>query len=392
MRSLDSAEGSAAVVLTTLPAMTPRRLRALLQGRSPSNVLSSLTSWSASEGPPSTPLDAVFSAQGRHREGRRLGEMWQSALDDTRARVLAGCRTVERAMGVVLLGDEDYPSILDKDPHAPAVLFVTGDLAALRRPRVGIVGTRHATAHGRACARHFGAVLSDHGIAVVSGLARGIDVSAHRGVLANLSVSTNDCAGPPIGVVASGLDVVYPPEHEDVWNAVVRHGVLVSESPPGTEPQAFRFPLRNRIIAGLCDVLIVVESRITGGSMITVREALSRGVTVMAVPGSTSTRASEGTNALIRDGASIAIEPDDVLAVLGIEEHKRCPEFDPRPRPTEGDAEILQTIGDSPVILEQIVQRTGGELGAVALALGRLEAQGWLMCTAGWFERLGPAC
>jgi DNA processing protein len=135
-------------------------------------------------------------------------------------------------------------------------------------------------------------------------------------------------------------------------------------------------------------VLVVVESKAAGGSMITVRAALERQVTVMAVPGSTSTRAAEGTNLLIRDGASIAVEPEDVLAVLGIESHRRIARFDPRPRPAPGDAELLALIGDDPMTLDHIVSRARRDLGEVALALGRLEALGWLMCTAGWFEKV----
>jgi DNA processing protein len=296
----------------------------------------------------------------------------------------------DTSFDVCVLGDSKYPQQLAHDPEAPGVLFVQGDIGCLDRPRVGIIGTRHATAHGRSCARHFGDVLSAHGVAVVSGLARGIDVSAHRGVLQRIADSpcSLDDVGRPIGVVASGLDVVYPPEHGEVWADVARRGVLLSESPPGTEPHAFRFPLRNRIIAALCDVLVVVESKITGGSMITVRAALERQVTVMAVPGSTSTRASEGTNLLIRDGASIAVEPEDVLAVLGIESHRRVAKFDPRQRPSSEDAKILELLGDDPMTLDHIVSRTRRDLGEVALALGRLEARGWLMCTAGWFEKV----
>jgi DNA processing protein len=328
---------------------------------------------------------------------RSLGEIWHSALDDVTRRV---DETIARdpwfeAMQVCVLGDPDYPRVLAHDPDAPAVLFALGNLAALNQQRVGIIGTRHATAHGRACARCFGDALAGHGVAVVSGLARGIDVSAHRGVIDHLrheqaspENASAQSLGLPIGVVASGLDVVYPPEHRDVWDDVAHLGVLIAESPPGTEPHAYRFPLRNRIIAALCDVLVVVESRATGGSMITVREALQRGVTVLAVPGSTSTRAAEGTNLLIRDGASIAVEPDDVLAVLGIEQCRHRASFDPRVTPVAGDADILDVMGNEPCTLDTIVERSRRDLPDVAVALGRLEAQGWLMCTAGWFERL----
>ncbi len=391
-------ERTDAVVVASLPAMTPRRLRSLLHGRRPSDIVTALGDWSMSRHRPTNPLDALLASPAVRADERCLGVIWRDALDDVTRRVeeMITRHTWFDALQVCTLGDPNYPSVLAHDPEAPAVLFALGDLGVMNQQRVGIIGTRHATAHGRACARRFGDALSNHGVAVVSGLARGIDVSAHRGLIDHLrrensrsSGEPQGSFGAPIGVVASGLDVVYPPEHTDVWDDVAHFGVLISESPPGTEPHAYRFPLRNRIIAALCDVLVVVESRATGGSMITVREALQRGVTVMAVPGSTSTRASEGTNLLIRDGASIAVEPEDVLAVLGIEQHRHRASFDPRTSPSVGDSEILAVLGDTPCTLDHIVEQSRRDLPDVAVALGRLEAHGWLLCTAGWFERLG---
>jgi len=278
--------------------MTPHRLRTLIRLRRPSDILITLESWSEASSPPTNPIDALLASSTTRESRRTLGEIWRDAIvarRDSMSRDDSASGVGDMPLYACVLGDSQYPQQLAHDPEAPGVLFVQGDLGCLDRPRVGIIGTRHATAHGRSCARHFGEVLSGHGVAVVSGLARGIDVSAHRGVLQRIGNSPHslDDVGRPIGVVASGLDVVYPPEHGQVWADVARRGVLLSESPPGTEPQAFRFPLRNRIIAALCNVLVVVESKVTGGSMITVRAALERQVTVMAVPGSTSARASE---------------------------------------------------------------------------------------------------
>lgn len=383
---------AAAIALASLPAMTPRRLRSLVHGRCPTDVIAAIESWSATERRVIGPLDSLLATESIRNAGRCLGAIWREALAARRAEIVRDVsRPGSTAQRVTVLGDEHYPRRLAIDPEAPGVLFSIGDFATLDGPRVGIVGTRHATAHGRCCARLFGRVLAAHGVGVVSGLARGIDISAHRGVLDHLRTSTGNASfsGRPIGAVASGLDVVYPPEHADEWTAVAETGLMLSESPPGTEPHAHRFPLRNRIIAALCDVLVVVESRATGGSMITVRSALERGVTVMAVPGSTSTRASEGTNRLIRDGALIAVEPEDVLAVLGLEAHRRSVRFDPRPRPSEADRVFLDVIGAEPLTLDHIVSRSGRDLADVALALGRLESQGWLMSTGGWFEQIG---
>jgi DNA processing protein len=203
---------------------------------------------------------------------------------------------------------------------------------------------------------------------------------------------STDTAGP-IAVVATGLDVVYPREHHSLWAEVGERGLLLSENPPGTGPLPYRFPLRNRIIAALSEVLLVVESRLDGGSLITVREALDRGVTVMAVPGATSTKAAQGTNMLIRDGALVAIEPEDVLMALGLDTRRIVPSFDARQLPLWPDSDVLDLITTDPLTLNEVARLASEKLamsfGDVAVSLGRLEAHGWLMCTAGWFERVG---
>lgn len=292
---------------------------------------------------------------------------------------------------VYLLGDADYPWQLARDPSAPALLFVLGSLECLSARRVGIIGTRHATAYGRSMARSLGRDLAERGVCIVSGLARGIDASAHRGAL-----ETDDSdRGRAAGVVASGLDVVYPPEHGDLWHRIASDGVLLGESPPGTMPQPFRFPLRNRIIAALSEVVVVVESKVDGGSMITVRHALRRGVTVMAVPGATSTPASAGTNLLVRDGASVVLCAEDVLCALDLDTRRRQPFDELRPPPMGHDAHVLSLFGADPLTLDDVVALDSASanlgLGRVAVSLGRLETQGWIGCTGGWFERLGDS-
>ena len=288
-----------------------------------------------------------------------------------------------------LLGDADYPWQLAQDPSAPALVFALGSLECLAARRVGIIGTRHATAYGRSMARSLGRALADHGVCIVSGLARGIDVSAHRGALDAVDPER----GRAVAVVASGLDVVYPPEHRDPWNRIAVEGALLGESPPGTTPLPYRFPLRNRIIAALSEVVVVVESKVDGGSMITVRHALRRGVTVMAVPGATSTPASTGTNLLLRDGASVVLSAEDVLCALDLDTRRRNPFDDLRTPPTGDEAEVLALFGADPLTLDDVValdaQASNLGMGRVAMSLGRLETRGWIGCTGGWFERLG---
>lgn len=280
---------------------------------------------------------------------------------------------------VTWLGDARYPALLASDPDPPPVLFWRGDLAALDARRAAVVGTRNATAAGRDVAFRFGAELASHGVAVVSGLARGIDGCAHRGAL---SVE----AGVPVGVVGSGLDVVYPRAHHALWDAVAERGVLLSEHPPGTEAHGYHFPRRNRIVAALAEVVVVVESRETGGSLITAEEALRRGVSVLAVPGGVHNRAARGTNALVRDGATIALDTLDVLVAMSIEHRDGAPLAALGGHPEGGDGEIYDLCCDEPSTFEGLVERSGRDLREVAMSVARLDRQGWITLSDGWFE------
>ena len=396
--------------LALLPWMTPKRIRTLLSLGEPCVVTAILREWSTDRYArlvdiplvdiplvdiPAN-IHALLTTRCSKTVARTLGDVWCEAIRDS-VELAESLST----MDLHIIGRGDYPDILNDDQNAPPLLYSRGDLDLLNRRRVGIVGTRNATEHGRTMAYKFGKVLSQNGVAVVSGLARGIDAAAHRGVLAamsdsrtsdsTMSDSTNNAG--PIAVVATGLDVVYPREHHGLWKEVGEQGLLVSENPPGTGPLPYRFPLRNRIIAALSEVLLVVESRLDGGSLITVREALDRGVTVMAVPGATSTKAAQGTNMLIRDGALVAIEPDDVLIALGLDTRRQVPSFDSRQPPLWPDSEVLNLITSDPLTLNDFARLANEKLamsfGDVAVSLGRLEAHGWLMCTAGWFERIG---
>lgn len=364
------ADAACAAALAGLPSMTAHRLRVLLRHLAPREAFEV----AAGREPPPPPVDRILL-------DRDLARRWARAARDRPPEAVWN-RCLALGVGVSVLGSPGYPWVLALDRAAPAVLFHRGDLGALDRRRVGIVGTRNATAHGRSIAARFGAELAEHGVAVVSGLARGVDGAAHRGVL---SVR----AAPPVGVVASGLDVRYPPEHGDLWDAVAARGVLLSESPPGTPPEAHRFPLRNRILAALSEVLVVVESRASGGSLITAREARDRDVTVLVVPGSTASRASEGTNLLARDGAGLALDSTDVLVALGLDSRRARPgQCDPRRRPDPADQPLIELLADGGLELGELVARSGRSVGEVALALGRLERGGWVLDTGGWFERL----
>ena len=359
-----------AAALASLPQVGPQRLRVLV------NELGAYDAWRTIRGElPPTPRIAALFAQ------HDLGRVWRQAATDRLLEHIAESLTTS-GMSVLLWSDAEYPEALRGDPSAPAVLFVRGNITALRHRRVGVVGTRAASAAGRHFARKLSCELAANGVAVVSGLARGIDAAAHLGALDALD------SAPPIAVVASGLDVVYPREHARLWGSVAEHGVILSESPPGCAPDAFRFPLRNRILAALSEVLVVVESRETGGSMITVEEALKRGVTVMAVPGAPLSSTSAGTNQLLSQGAAPVRDATDVLVALGLDHERHRSHRETRIAPSPEDRVVLDALVQQPLTFDQLVQRVGLPIQEVAIRIGHLETQGWITANAGWWEAL----
>ena len=226
-----------------------------------------------------------------------------------------GRHYVSSGVQVLLPHRPGYPSMLADDPGAPAVLFALGDPGVLEsRARVAIVGTRSATHYGRQVASELAQELSSSGVVVVSGLALGIDGAAHAGALRG---GTGEAA-PPVAVVGTGLDVVYPNSNKALWELVASRGCVFSESPLGTRPHPGVFPARNRIIAALSNVVVVVESHYGGGSLYTAEAAARRSIPVCAVPGSVRSRASDGTNALLVDGCIPVRDATDVLVAISL--------------------------------------------------------------------------
>jgi DNA processing protein len=299
--------------------------------------------------------------------------------------VLAAHR--DAGVAVHPLGSAGYPPVLAADHQAPGVLFARGSLETLALPRVAIVGTRRCTRYGHDVAHRLGRDLAAAGVVVVSGLAKGVDGAAHEGALA---------AGgtPPVGVVGSGHDVVYPAVHRSLWRRVAEAGALLSEAPLGARPEQWRFPARNRIIAALAQAVVVVESHAAGGSMHTVVAANDRGRTILAVPGPVVSPASTGTNRLIADGCTPALDLDDVMVALGLDapapRRAGAPRQPPRLAAPDGPAaQVLDALGWAPATLDQLLGRTGLRPGPAAVALAELEAGGWVTATAGWWERTG---
>ncbi len=282
--------------------------------------------------------------------------------------------------------DTDHPPDLtaDIDP-APVVVRAGRRLAG--GPRVGIVGTRRSSSVGREIAFELGAGLAGAGVAVVSGLALGIDGAAHRGAL-------SADGAPPVAVVGSGADVVYPARHHELWAGIVAAGSLFTEVPLGGAPEPWRFPARNRLIAALSDLVVVVESRSAGGSLLTVEQAIRRDVSVMAVPGSLRNPAAAGTNQLLADGCAPARDVVDILVALGLSEattaarrrgetslaRSECP-FD------VGGNAVLEAVDDGPSTLDDLVRRTGLAVPKVLAGLDGLLHQGRIATDGARFTR-----
>lgn len=299
------------------PDVIARFVIAQLKSMSPSRA-----NWLLSSGEGTDPAEAAASAVAQLRKGqlpvgrrapigvdRDLVEKWRLGLQ----KINVEERLAEHAeLGIELLSPLDPRWPLAEDPDPPILLFYAGDLGLLEHPvAVAVVGTRRCTTVGRTVAYDFGRDLADADVAVVSGLALGVDGAAHRGAL--------DADGPVIGVVGSGIDVVYPGGNRALWHRVIEHGLLLSEAPAKARPKRWRFPARNRLIAGLSQGVVVVESHRAGGALLTVDEAVERGRPVYAVPGSVLSAASDGTNALLVEGATPVCAAADVLYDLGIQ-------------------------------------------------------------------------
>lgn len=294
---------------------------------------------------------------------------------------------------LLLFARPGYPAALADLPDAPPVLWAKGDEALLARPMVALVGARNASSLGLRMARRLGEGLSQAGIVVVSGLARGIDAAAHEASL----------TGGTIAVMAGGVDVCYPEENARLAAQIAKKGCLVSEQPLGLAPQTRHFPMRNRIISGLSRAVVVVEAATRSGSLITARDALDQGRDVMAVPGHPFDARAAGCNQLIRDGAVLVRGPGDVLDALGVQHRLRdaAPENTapvlPGPGPVERALpdtialhnQILSRLGPSPTAEDQLIRDLAMPPATMAQALITLELEGRILRQAGGlFSRL----
>jgi DNA processing protein len=279
---------------------------------------------------------------------------------------------------MVAWGDPEYPPALTDLTDPPAALYVRGcDLRGLR-PSVAVVGARNASALGREVAIEIARGLAAAGVCVVSGAARGIDAASHRGAL--------DAAGTTVAVLGSGIDVLYPPASRRLLHEIERIGAVVSEYPPAIDAEPWRFPARNRIVAGLARALVVVEGAARSGSMITVEHALELGREVFAVPGPVTSPLAEVPLALIREGAVMIRGADDLLDDLGYADRPPVA-AGPRGLPDDERRVFEQLAG--PSLPDTVARGAGVSTPEAVAALIRLELRGLVRNVGGRYERRG---
>ncbi len=279
--------------------------------------------------------------------------------------------------------DAAYPAALTTIVDPPPVLWSRGRPDVLSAPSVAIVGSRAASPYGLAVAEQLAADLAASGVVIVSGLARGVDSAAHRGALS--------AGGRTVAVLGSGADVIYPPEHAALAAAIDRTGAVVSELVPGTGPQQWFFPLRNRIISGLSRAVVVIEASEKSGSLITARCALDQGRDVLAVPGNVLTGRSRGAHALLKDGAKIVESADDILEELGMATAVRPPDA---AVPVRGRDPIIDSLVPGETSdLDEISERSGLNSSRLLPRLFELEMQGLVRRVGGGrFMRVDRTC
>ena len=289
---------------------------------------------------------------------------------------------IEKLGAKLIARDEpEYPELLAQLEDAPPLITVLGHTALLPKPSLGVVGARNASLTGRKIAEDFSRKVGAAGYVIVSGLARGIDTSAHT---ASISTGT-------IAVIAGGIDVVYPKENEALYRQIAEQGTIIAESPFGTEPLARHFPRRNRLISGLSLGILVVEAAMKSGSLITARMAADQNREVFAVPGSPLDPRAEGTNKLIQDGAHLALNAEDIIHEL--KSLRLKPMNDPSDGPWKGGPNLLdqnmakqpdeslyirllEILSPTPVQIDEVIRAAGAPVGEVLTAILELELAG----------------
>lgn len=283
----------------------------------------------------------------------------------------------QQSNSIITFDDPCYPSQLKEIPDPPPVLFVRGNAELLSRPQIAIVGSRNPSSLGLETAFNFAKSLSHCGFVITSGLALGIDAASHEGAL--------NAHGFTIAVAGTGLDRIYPARHKELATRIVNSGAIISEFPPGTTAKANHFPRRNRIISGLCQGLLVVEAARESGSLITARMALEQNREVFAIPGSIHNPLARGCNALIREGAKLVENCQDILEELSIY-NQQVDNYFPDNMQTKLDLEeqtLLNLIMFSPTSIDMMVENTGESVEVISSMLLILELHGYIEANPG---------
>jgi DNA processing protein len=284
-------------------------------------------------------------------------------------------RLAEAGFRWIAKSEPAFPSALGAIFDPPPGLFLRGEapLELFERPAVAIVGARACSSYGSHVARMLGRELAAAGLVVVSGMARGVDGEAHRGAL--------EASGQTVAVLGCGVDRDYPAGHAELARRICRDGLVVSEYAPGVEPAPWRFPARNRIIAGLAQATVVIEAREKSGALITADLAVEEGREVFAVPGEITSALSDGTNALLRLGAAAATSAADVLEAFGL-----APQEPEPPELTPAAGAVLTRLRDGPQSADQLVRTLSLDAGTAAAALAELELHELLAESAGLYR------
>jgi DNA processing protein len=275
---------------------------------------------------------------------------------------------------IVTFNDPEYPTLLREIAHPPMILYVKGTHIPLSQSFIAVVGSRHATHYGLSAAEKIGSGLASRGVGVVSGLARGIDSAAHEGSLTG--------GGITIAVMGTGIDRVYPVENKKLYRRVVEKGAVLSEFPVGTPPEPKNFPIRNRIISGLSRGVVVVEATLQSGSLITASLALEQGREVFAVPGSIDSFKSTGAHFLIKQGAKLVENADDILeefeyfARIGPNKDELTDIPSRAPYMDETETKVYEIIGHYPMHIDEIARHGEMSASAVSSVLMKLELKG----------------
>jgi DNA processing protein len=271
---------------------------------------------------------------------------------------------------MITFQDKDYPANLLQTIDPPIVLFTRGELKEADKFSVAIVGSRKASVYGKSMAERIAKDLSNRGLSIISGGARGVDAAAHRGALS--------AGGRTVAVLGCGIDICYPGEHKDLFDRIAENGAVVSEYSPGTPPEGWRFPARNRIISGISLGVLVVQAPLNSGSLITARYAQEQGKDIFVLPGNVDDLRNQGGHALIRDGATLVESADQILEDLGIQ-------IEETPRPqltfafeslTEEERKLVELLSLQPKHMDQIILESKLSTSQVTGMMTMLEMKG----------------